>query len=102
MIKIPDHKLPMNYFDVVDNKKQFISPVKIIKNSNPKKKMKSSSQVHQSMDISCASSQKPKKKQTTSSTSNSGHSLLFRQIDTDVLLLLKVSSDTIGKYFCGE
>lgn len=85
MIKIPDHKLPMSYFDAFDSK---ISPVKTEKIKNPRKKFKSSADVNQTADTSKTLSQPKKKSPTTSH--NSLHTVIFREIDTDILVLLKV------------
>lgn len=72
---IPDHKLPICYFDV---QKQY-SPIKEYK-KNTKKKFKSNNTVNES-----TSSRVNLKK----SSSNSEQIITFREIDTDILILLK-------------
>lgn len=89
MINIPEHKLPISYFDVIDVNNQFVSPTRNEKTKNPKKILKSTD-VNQTADISTASSQRPKKKSISKTSSN--HAIEYREMDTDVILLVKVSS----------
>lgn len=89
MTNIPEHKLPISYFDVTDVNKQFISPTRNEKTKNPKKILKSTD-VNQTADISTALSQRPKKKHNSKTSSN--QVIDFREMDTDVILLVKVSS----------
>lgn len=88
MSYIPEHKLPMSYFDVPDVNKQYVSPTRTEKTKNPKKKAKSAD-VNQTADISTALSQRPKKRNI--SKLNSNHTVAFREMDTDIVLLVKVS-----------
>lgn len=87
---IPNHKLPMSYFTTCEFNKQFVSPVKVDKSKNRKKRLKST-EINQTADVT-ASSQKAKK--ITASKTNITYSLIFREIDTDLFVLLKVTFNT--------
>lgn len=97
MSNIPEHKLPMSYFDVADVNKQFVSPTRMNEKLKHPKKMLKSTHVTQTADISTALSQRPKKKNILKT--NSSYSVTFREIDTDVILLIKVSSKFSKIYY---
>ncbi|KAJ8931775.1 hypothetical protein NQ314_015307 [Rhamnusium bicolor] len=92
MEKAPDHKLPVSYFDSVSEvNKQITSPVKQDKIKNPKKKFKSAAVVNdadETIASTAATSQAKRKKSIVKVAVKELH-ITFREIDTDVILLLK-------------
>lgn len=87
IVNIPDHKFPMSYFDVPELGKPFVSPAKT-ETKNASKKFKSTLAVDQTINNSTI---RPKKK-TLSKSSNSVDTAVFREIDTDLVVLIRVSS----------
>lgn len=87
MTKIPDHKLPMSYFDAFETNKHFVSPLKSEKNKKSRKRLKSAD-VNQTSDLSKIVSQQSKKNNMI--LNHSLHTIVYREIDIDVLLLIRV------------
>lgn len=85
---VPDHKFPTSYFHFPEITKQFTSPKNIEKTKNSRKRIKSTATTSQTANVSTAISQGLKK--NVPKTSNSVHLVVFREMDTDVVLLLKV------------
>lgn len=84
MQNIPEYKLPLCFFYVHDANKQSISPITVDKLKNAKR-VKISESINQTADVS--TSQQKKK---ISVSSSQCHPNLFRDLVTDVVLLIKV------------
>lgn len=97
MLNIPNHKLPNSYFDILELNKQFVSPAKIDKIKNPRKRLKSTTDINQTTEVSTALSQRPNKK-IIHKTNISAHPVVFREMDTDVVLLIKVGFNKVICY----
>lgn len=95
MLNIPDHKLPISYFDLSESHKQFTSPPKFAKTKNPKKRLKSTADASETANVSTALSQQSKKK-ITMKINCGPQSMVFREMDTEVALLIKVIKQLAG------
>lgn len=94
MEKYPSHKLPSSYLDYfTESYKQHASPKKEKRKGNPKKIAKSAPEIHDNDETvnSTAAPTKAKRKASTKS-SQTDHHIHFREMDTDLVLLLKVST----------
>lgn len=92
MNSIPDHKLPVSYFDsITEHIKQNITLGS--KTKNPKKKIKSTTIINDADDTlnaTVAPSHSKKKKSFSKNISQNEHPIHFREMDTDLILLIKV------------
>lgn len=90
MERLPDHKLPVSYFDsLTETKKQMVSPLKHEK-KNLKKRFKSAPVVNDANDTVASTSAAPlsvKKKKTVTKTPE--FHIIFREMDPDLVLLFK-------------
>lgn len=92
---IPEHKLPMSYFDITTEiNKQTGSPTKSEnKIRNPRKKIRTApvgNEADETTDTTVQTS-KAKKKTITKNSSNVELPMSFREMDTDLILLIKVT-----------
>nr|XP_023021641.1 Fanconi anemia group D2 protein [Leptinotarsa decemlineata] len=90
--KVPDHKLPMSYFDsdsgIYTNKQKITKSES--KSKNPKKKMKSAPVVDDPDEsANTVAFSQVKKKKTLMKMLSGGQKLNFRDLDTDTVLLFK-------------
>lgn len=99
--KVPDYKLPVSYFDSVSQMTRQKSPLRERKPINPRKKQKTSETVidNDTTMGSVANTQSaPTQRGRPGAKKQSGdHAISFREVDTDVIKLLKYTLKSNGE-----
>ncbi|KAK5650862.1 hypothetical protein RI129_001891 [Pyrocoelia pectoralis] len=88
---IPNHNLPASYFDVLSQGSKQLSPSNAVKISRPKKKQKVADTTNINVSVASTSrvSQPAPKSNTKKKQAVAPREINFREMDTDIILLLR-------------